>query len=201
MDSSHSLVEKASTHVRSLLQSDLPPWSVYHGLSHTVETVHTCEELALDSGLNTGDIEILLIAAWFHDTGYLEGADGHENRSVLRATEFLRSNGCGDGIVGKVVSAILATRMPQTPHSLIEEILCDADVSHAGRGDFVAKSELLRKEMEERLGRSYEDGEWYRFNLAFLEKHQFHTTQARALLGEQRRENIAIMKGKLEQAA
>ncbi len=201
MDSSNSLVEKASSHVRSLLQSDLPVWSVYHGLSHTIETVHACEELALDTGLGAGDIEILLIAAWFHDTGYLEGADGHEARSVDRATEFLRSNGCGDAIIMKVVSAILATRMPQAPRSLIEEVLCDADVSHVGRDDFLAKSELLRREMEERLGRDYEDGEWYRFNLAFLERHPFYTSQARARLGEQRRENITMMKGKLEHAA
>jgi predicted metal-dependent HD superfamily phosphohydrolase len=201
MDSSNSLVEKAASTVRSLLQRDLPAWSVYHGLSHTIETVHTCKELALDSALDAGDLEILLIAAWFHDTGYLEGAEGHEDRSVARATEFLRSNGGGEATIAKVVSAILSTRMPQSPGSLIEEILCDADVSHVGREDFLAKSELLRKEMEGRLGRSYEDGDWYRFNLAFLEKHSFHTTQARARLGVRRRENITLMKGKLEQAA
>jgi predicted metal-dependent HD superfamily phosphohydrolase len=201
MKSAESLVDKASSHVSLLLGGKLPNWTVYHGLAHTIETVHMCKALAADAGLEGKDLDVLLIAAWFHDTGYLEGADGHEERSVERARKFMIDFGCESSMIESVISAIKSTKMPQTPRSAIEAILCDADVIHAGGEDFFVKSALLRLEMEARLGRVYSDKEWLRFNLAFLEGHPFHTPQARARFSVQRQENMRVLRGILGQAA
>jgi predicted metal-dependent HD superfamily phosphohydrolase len=201
MKSAENLVEKTASHVAALLRSSLPEWAVYHGLPHTIETVNICASLAADAHLTGNDLEVLLVAAWFHDTGYIEGPEGHEQRSVDRAREFMIDNGCSSGMIEEVASAIFSTKLPQTPRSEVEEILCDADVSHAGREDFFEKSVQLREEMEGRLGRVYTDGEWFRFNLAFLESHPFHTGQAKTRFSRQRSENIRILKGKLGQDA
>jgi predicted metal-dependent HD superfamily phosphohydrolase len=143
----------------------------------------------------------LAIAAWFHDAGYMGGAEGHEERSVEIAAEFLRKHQVDRDTVENVLSAIRSTRMPQQPRSLMESILCDADVIHVGREDFFAKSDLLRSEMEQRLGKGYTDEEWYRFNLDFVERHPFHTDFARRLYGEQRLRNLRILKERLAAVA
>jgi predicted metal-dependent HD superfamily phosphohydrolase len=201
MKSQENLVKKTASHVTALLGRDLPEWAVYHGLRHTAETVQMCVSLAADARLTEKDLEVLLIAAWFHDTGFIEGPEGHEQRSVDRARQFMVENGCNSGTIEEVASAILSTKLPQTPRSKVEEILCDADVSHAGREDFFEKSVQLREEMEGRLGRKYTDEEWYRFNLAFLESHPFHTRQAKRRFSGQRNENIRILRQKLGEDA
>ncbi|WP_204306740.1 hypothetical protein, partial [Klebsiella pneumoniae] len=72
-----------------------------------------------------------MLAAWFHDTGFSSGqAEGHEETSVQIATQFLQSRHTDEGIMQRVASCIRATKMPQSPVSLIEKILCDADLQH-----------------------------------------------------------------------
>ena len=201
MTSPGTLAERASSRVQALLASDTPPWMVYHSLDHTLETVYACKVLAAGSRLENSDHEALIVAAWFHDTGYSAGAEGHEERSVDIAGGFLREHGVNGAVAQRVLAAIRATRMPQEPRSLLEAILCDADVIHVGREDFFMKSDLLRSEMEQRLGRIYTNDEWYRFNLDFVERHTFHTDFARKLYGEQRLRNLRILREKLAAVA
>ena len=201
MTTPEKLVEKTSAHVTVLLRKNHPTWAVYHSLAHTLDTVHACTTLAGDVQLDGKEKAILLIAAWFHDTGYIEGPGGHEDRSVERATAFLTEQGCDAPTIEKVNSAITATRLPQAPRSDVEAILCDADVVHAGGDDFLLKSALLRTEMEALHGRTYTDKEWFRFNVSFLEGHPFHTHQARSRFGRQRAENLALLRRMVEQAS
>jgi predicted metal-dependent HD superfamily phosphohydrolase len=201
MASSGNLAEQASSRVEALLNRAPPPWMVYHSIDHTIETVFACKILAAGSRLQAEEQDALIVAAWFHDSGYAGGAEGHEERSVEIAGGFLRERGVDGAVVERVLSAIRATRMPQEPRSLLEAILCDADVIHVGREDFFLKSDLLRSEMEQRLAKTYSNDEWYRFNLDFVERHPFHTDFARKLYGEQRLRNLRILREKLAAVA
>ena len=86
----NTLLQKTSKFVTQLFEKELPNWAVYHDLNHTLETVEGCLEIGKGSDLNDEDLEILLIAAWFHDTGYTLSWVNHEERSAAMAKKFLR---------------------------------------------------------------------------------------------------------------
>ena len=64
------------------------------------------------------------------------------------AHNFLHSIGYPSSKIEQVKQCIVATQMPQNPSSLVEELLCDADLHHLGKPDFQKYTELLRLEFE-----------------------------------------------------
>jgi predicted metal-dependent HD superfamily phosphohydrolase len=162
------LLQKISAHVSGLLEANLPSWAVYHGLNHTLETVEYSKEIADALQFNEEDLTVLLVAAWFHDVGYIDGAEEHEEKSKQLAREFLIDAGCTGDFCDRVVSAIQATQVPQRPKDIVEGALCDADVMHLGKKSFFSKSALLRSEMEGRQKVQYTDEEWYLYNISFV---------------------------------
>ena len=117
----------------------------FHTLQHTQEVLAGCERMADYYHLEDEDRFALMLAAWFHDTGYSSGqAMGHENVSIEIATRFLNDHRVSQQVINKVIGCINATRLPQNPTSLIEQIICDADLFHLGTSDFKEKNKLLR---------------------------------------------------------
>jgi len=152
----------------------------FHTLQHTQEVLAGCERMADYYHLEDEDRFALMLAAWFHDTGYSAGqAMGHENVSVELATRFLNDRKVNQNLINKVTGCINATRLPQNPTSLIEQIICDADLFHLGTSDFKEKNKLLREELNDfgNLGLSKKD--WRKKNVEFLTKHKYFTSFAK----------------------
>jgi predicted metal-dependent HD superfamily phosphohydrolase len=150
--------------------------------------------------LDRQSMEVLQIAGWFHDTGYAEPGEGHEERSARIARAFLANEGYPAELTERVIRCIGATRLPQEPTNLEQQVLCDADVHHAGTGEFFPRGDLLREEVELRDGIRYDDAGWLEVNLEFLYQHPFHTPYARQQFGPGREANIAEVKRRLEAA-
>ncbi|HEY5970176.1 MAG TPA: Pycsar system effector family protein [Chitinophagaceae bacterium] len=159
----------------------------FHTLQHTQEVVAGCETMAEYYHLEDEDRFALLLAAWFHDTGYSGGqAAGHENLSIELATKFLNEHQVDQQVINKVVGCITATRLPQTPHTLIEQIICDADLFHLGTSDFKEKNKLLREELNDFGNLELSKKDWRKKNIEFLSKHTYFTSYAK--------ENLAPLK-------
>lgn len=194
---SNNLVKKATDYVSAMLRERLPEKFVYHDFTHTLDVFDTCKKLGEDHKLSPWDMEILLLAAIFHDTGYTVTIEGHEEESAEIAESFLKENGCPDDKIQKVKSSILATRMPQNPGNLMEEIICDADLSHFGKKEFFERIELLRIELEYTKNLSFSDFEWLKSNIEMLISHPFRTKAALAQFEERRMENLLKLQKKL----
>ena len=83
----------------------------------------------------------LMLAAWFHDTGYSGGkAMGHENVSIEIATKFLNEHKVSQQVINKVTGCITATRLPQNPTTL-------SNKSFAMRISFTWAPAILRKKI------------------------------------------------------
>jgi predicted metal-dependent HD superfamily phosphohydrolase len=170
------------------------PEMVFHTIEHTEEVVESASIMADYYDLEEEERFILLIAAWFHDIGYISGtAAGHEDVSIEKASEFLKNQRIDENITQKVISAISATRMPQSPLNEIEKILCDADLSHLATPDYSAKSQLLRQERESLLGIEVSKREWRRLNVEFLKNHQYFTYYGQEILEPKKQENISLL--------
>lgn len=193
----NTLIKKSTDFVSGLLEHKLPEKIVYHDFTHTNEVIEMCRKLGETSKLSPWDMEILILAAIFHDSGYIFTIDGHEQKSAEIAAEFLKENGCPEDKISKITSCILATSMPQNPKNSLEEIICDADLSHFGRKNFFERIDLLRFELEFTKGLVFSDAEWLKSNIDMLISHPFRTKAAQAELNERRTENLLKLQKKL----
>lgn len=199
-EANSQLLTAARAYVTDLLQHKVNPVFVFHNLEHTEDVVEAASHMADHYQLNEEDRLVLLLAAWFHDTGYTAGqAEGHEDVSVQTATQFLHGKTAGEGLIQRVASCIQATRMPQSPVTLVEKILCDADLYHLSTDDFVARNELLKKERESLLNHKIDKNEWRRNNLQFLRQHKYFTDYGTDVLAPKKAENVASLQKKKKQ--
>ncbi len=127
---------------------------VYHNRQHTERVVAAAIQIGNHYQLDERNFFILQAAAWFHDIGYFTNTHAHEEQSALLAAAFLKEHEVPEEMIAEVKDCIAATRMPQSPRNLNEEILCDADLFHLGSDDFSPLNKLLRKEIEALKGHS-----------------------------------------------
>ena len=201
MASNNEILSSASQYVNDLLRDMLPPWVVYHNFTHTSEIVDAVKEIGEASKLSKTEMEIAQLAAWFHDTGYIEGADGHEVRSAEIASAFLREHGYPADRIERVAGCIRATTVPQSPQNLLEEVLCDADMAHLGKKKFFEKSDLMRLEFERRMDKSFTDLEWLNSNIEFLARHKYHTKYAREAFSKRSEKNMIRLQERVRDAS
>jgi hypothetical protein len=90
----------------------------------------------------------------------------------------------------EVSEAILATKVPQQPKSIIGKVLCDADLHHLSTEECTAQSDKLRDEWEAVGHKSMSDEEWMQTNLSFLENHRYHTPYGQTILQAGKKRNI-----------
>jgi len=141
------LIRKSRSYAEGVLKN-LPKIYTYHNLDHTTQVVTAAAEIGKHSGLSDNDLESVLIAAWLHDTGYEQSCDHHEEGSILNAVRLLQEWGAPKEKLEQVRGLIKATCMPQTPTTVPEKVLCDADLSHLGDENIIEHGEQLRNEFE-----------------------------------------------------
>ncbi|MGB3016401.1 MAG: Pycsar system effector family protein [Ignavibacteria bacterium] len=199
-----NITELASDFVFDLLKTKLPSLHVYHNFTHTAEVVDSIKKIGSKSGLSEDELEPVILAGWFHDTGFTVSADNHEDKGIEIARDFLKANQYPENKIEVVLSCISSTRYPQAPQNLFEEIICDADLYHLGTKEFSDKSDLLRVEWEKTCNKQYTDLEWLRINIDFLTTHKFFTKYAKKAYDEKKAEALVKLqkryRKKLEQA-
>lgn len=187
-----TLIADVEKYVVDFINKNVDKSFVYHNVTHTESVVDNAKEIIESSSLEEKQAQQLIIAAWFHDTGYAKGVENHEENSVKIATEFLQQHHLAATDIDAINALIMATKMGNTPTNLLEQIICDADCGHIGSKDFDNLTELLRKELELTQGVAISEAEWLRENIKFLsEQHQFHTPYATQNWQKRKGKNLA----------
>ena len=173
------LIEKTELFVFNLFKEHLAQTFLYHNFMHTERVLKSVREIIEHSNINKEDAEILELTALLHDTGYIKTIEGHEEESVVIATQFLQEQNVDNSIIEAVNKCIMATKFSGTPTGELEKIIRDADASHFGKAYFNEASEFLRKELELQNIKQFSPAEWRDENIAVLsKKHQFYTDYA-----------------------
>lgn len=183
-------LQEAEQYVIDLFTNKLDAKFVYHSIAHTQRVVEKVQELTTSEIFLEEDKKVLILAAWFHDTGYVMDPLNHEKESNIIVAEFLTKHKATD-LIDKVTGLITSTKMGVKPVTLLEKILKDADTSHLGSKNYTDFCELLRKEWQLVKGKTYKDSEWNTLNIDFLTNHNFYSTQAVKLWEKQKSKNIA----------
>lgn len=194
----NTVVKDAEEYVFNLFKEKLPNDYVYHNYNHTLETVKACKKLSKSYNLTNRDYEVLMLAAWFHDTGYISVCENHEEESVKFMKEYLTGN-YPEEEIREIEALILSTRYQAVPDGSMQEILHDADYINLGRKNFNRRADLLRIEWERILNKTYNEEEWAEIQLQFLINTNFKTEEAILNYNEQREQNILKQRSKIEE--
>ncbi|HEX7845049.1 MAG TPA: YitT family protein [Chitinophagaceae bacterium] len=189
--------EQAYSFLMPKLEKELSSQFSYHNADHTKYVIAAAEQLAKTENISGEELVLLRTAALFHDSGFLRQSTGHEEVSCRIANECLPGFGYSDKQIGLICSAIMATRLPQTPQDHLGEILADADLFYLGKEKYSTTAAKLFKEFKV-LGILKTEDEWLQKQVQFLSAHHYFTKSANEQLEEKKQETLKELRSKSE---
>lgn len=189
--------EQAEAFILSKLKKELPDYLHYHSAKHTLDVKNAAERIARNEGVEGEELILLKTAALYHDSGFLEKPGNHEKRGCVFSCRVLPDFGYSEEQIEIICQMIMATQLPQKPNTLLEKILCDADLDYLGRDDFWEISDLLRKEFLN-LEKVENNREWNELQVKFFESHNYFTETARRKRREKKQQHLDEIRKKVQ---
>jgi predicted metal-dependent HD superfamily phosphohydrolase len=196
MEAIKSFYDKMYESVIQRLKHDLNVKYLYHDCRHTQDVIRQCQEIAYRENISSDEIAALKLAALYHDLGFLVKRADHESAGAEIFLEESKDSEISFEDRELIKNLILVTKVPQRPTSLLESIICDADLDYLGREDFPSIAEFLYLELKS-CGEMTERDLWNQIQLKFLEAHQFHTDSSRKLRTTGLEKNILYVKRRM----
>lgn len=168
----------------------LSPHLTYHSKAHTLDVIKQSIRIARSEGVAEHDILVLKMAALFHDIGFLKVYLNHEIKGCEIFMDKSAAYSFSDEEKAMVQGLIMATKLPQQPKTLLQRIICDADLDYLGREDFFEVGDNLRKEFLHYKMVPGND-EWEAMQLNFLKTHRYHTKTSQTLREPVKQQNYA----------
>ena len=170
--------EKVRSFIIEKLEKELPKYLTYHTVHHTKEVLHNARHIATAENIPHHDLNILLTAALFYDTGFLEGYKDHEEFSCSYAKKFLPQFDYNNEQIEQVCRLIMATKHPETANDKLEQILCDANsIAYLGTDNYFIVAKKLYRELKNATLIKNND-EWVAYQTNFIETHSYLTKTA-----------------------
>jgi HD superfamily phosphohydrolase YqeK len=192
------ILEKTQSHVTAHFESSHNAKLIYHNLDHTLNVVRACKKIAGECGVSGVELEMLLVAAWFHDVGYLSKLDNHEEIGAMEARQFLSENKVDEAFISQVENCILATKIPQNPQDRLSAILCDADLFHVSQPGFLENLHYFWDEIMAINEVKHPESYYLENTLRFFEAHEFKTKYGKNVLDPGKKENLERVKRTLQ---
>lgn len=169
--------KQARAYINGRLRKELPRNLSYHSVAHVKDVYESARRLAKAEGVSGEDLTLLLTAVLFHDSGFMIQSSEHERIGCDIVREALPQFGYSPEQIERICGMIMATRIPQSPNNLLEQIIADADLDYLGREDFRSIGNKLFSELQ-MYGILQGEDEWNRLQVGFLEKHHYWTETA-----------------------
>jgi uncharacterized protein len=193
MEAITSFYDKMYDNVMHRLRHDLNVKYLYHDCRHTQDVIRQCQEIGYREGITVEETAILKLAALYHDLGFLVQRANHESAGAEIFADEAKDSGISPEHMALIQRLILVTKIPQQPQTLLERIICDADLDYLGREDFPAIAEFLYLELKS-CGEMSDRERWNEVQLHFLVAHAFHTESSSKLRSNGLEKNILFVK-------
>lgn len=191
---------QAGNYILQRMRNELDINLFYHNVSHVLDVVQAAEMIGTSEQINDLEMELLRVAALFHDAGFLVRAENHEQLGCDIVKDFLPGIGYTNHEITVICEIIMATRVPHNPKNLLEKIICDADLDYLGREDFFTTGYNIYREFRVRNVVS-DMRDWNELQVKFLSSHQYYTDTAIQLRGAKKAEHLLIVKQLLRETA
>ncbi|MFM2196210.1 MAG: hypothetical protein RL092_1810 [Bacteroidota bacterium] len=176
------------------LKTKLSENYLYHDARHTLDVIIESSAIAEREGVEGEDLHALKTAALFHDSGFLFQRKNHEEAGVMYFKKWAEPH-LNSNQIETISGLIMATKMPQSPQGLLQQIICDADLDYLGRDDFETIAECLYLEMKA-CNEIDNHHTWNEIQVKFLSAHQYHTTSSKALRGPKVLDHLNVVRRK-----
>jgi len=196
------ITKESEKYIRSLFEKEIREHLHYHDIVHTEYVAHQAGLIGRNSGLGPEEISIVMVAAWFHDSGFVSVSDGHEELSKDIARKFLSSRKMPKDFIERVLVCIEATKMPQDPgDDLLAKVLCDADMAYLSEDFYFERTAKLRKEWNQESGKSFSKKTYYQETVDLFKNHRYYTDYGRKTFSEGKERNFKRLLKLLEKAS
>ncbi|MDC3210304.1 HD domain-containing protein [Saprospiraceae bacterium] len=175
------------------MESELTSKLTYHGVHHTLDVLKITSELCEEENISKRETKLLKTAALFHDCGFTETYTNHEEKGCEIAKKSLPQFGYNKDDVEIICGMIMATKIPQAPKSLLEKIICDADLDYLGRNDFYKIGNTLFEEFKE-YKVILDKESWNRLQVGFIGGHNYFTETTLARRESKKQEYLQELK-------
>ena len=173
MEVEKSLLLEVEAYAANFITEQVPDQYAYHDVQHTINVVAAVKEIGEEINLSDREMDILVLAAWFHDMGYDKGSLNHEERSARYAEEYLSRTSFPEQDLEQIKGCIMATCMPHNPATLLQKVICDADLSHLGKKIYWDRCSRVRQELTLSKNIMMNEQECVDFELDFITKHRY----------------------------
>lgn len=180
------------------LENELPGRITYHNAAHTISVINAAVKLGEHEGISDKEMILLKTASLFHDTGFLNVINEHEEQSCIIARRYLPEYGYTKDDIREICTMIMATRLPQTPTNHLSEIICDADLFYLGTHKYSELAENLYEEFVS-IGRIKSREDWPHMQEQFLRSHHYFTNSAREMCDENKLANLTAIRNNMMQ--
>lgn len=185
-----TIINKSEEYVKKVLSERCPIQFKYHNYYHVQKVVEAAITISDNENISEEEKEIIILACLFHDVGYIDKCEGHEEVSCSYAQEFLTKEKYPSEKIKIIKSCILATKIPQEPKTKLEMIVCDADLHHLGSEDFLEVGNNLREEIEYSHKKKFTDLVWLETTIKFNKSHSYFTEYAKKKYGIRKESNV-----------
>ncbi len=174
------------------LENELNKTLHYHGPHHTKEVLTNILLITKYETVTANELELLKIAALFHDIGFINVYNGHEEEGCKIAEETLATCNFKSEKIKQICGMIMATKIPQTPKNKLEKIIADADLLYLGTSKFKVIGDTLFEELKKNQ-KVNSLAEWNKIQVAFMNSHHYHTQYCIENYTAQKNENQNIV--------
>lgn len=187
------------TSILATLKSDLHSSLDYHNVEHTIDVLEQVLCLADLAQLPHRDRELLVVAAIYHDAGFLhQKALNEPIGAELAAEAMLTAGGYSKSEIRTVKHMILDTTLlmddcAQISNTDLSPYLLDADLSNLGRECFWEQTKAVARE----AGIDFSD--FLPISLGLMQRHSWQSDVGCQLYDQQKQQNIADLKSRLNQ--
>lgn len=192
------LIENAKKYVNKLL---MPLENYYyHSYEHSIDVMTRAVYLAEKEWLSFDEVEILWLAALFHDTWFVIQYDKNEPIWAKIARNYLKWILYPDNKIDLIEKIILATDPAyKEPKNQYEAIIKDADMDNLWRDDFLKKNNDIKKELEIVKKIKIKDPEWRHASVELLKEFKYKTLSQKLERDKKKVENLKKMIHELEE--
>lgn len=175
------------------LEQGLPEWLTYHNSEHTRYVLQQAGSIAQHENVQGRDLLLVKVAALYHDIGFLIQREDHEILGCRRASEDLKKEKFSTDEISRICDMIMATRIPQKPGNLLEQILADADLEYLGTNKFNSLSTKLYIELMH-LKPDLTPRKWDEIQIDSLSSHCYHTSYCRTHRTPVKEKNLEMVR-------
>lgn len=176
------LLKNAAQHCTEILNNQLSPEIVCHNLEYTERVVEMVKSIGAQEPLSEEELELVQIAAWFHDTGFRDTYDGHQVKSKAIASSFLSQEEVPQEKVDAILNTILSTQPGNKPQNRLEQALLDARQGVVVVGDYKQHLGQLQQELLAMKQVEQSEVEGLQQYLKTILKYEFHTEYGKETL-------------------